>query len=128
MADGLGEEFGDVVVVKLVDDAASGALAGDRAEVSQQAQLVRDGRCFHADGVGQLPAAPVGDGPYDVVIGDLLFSQLLHPALANAELPAELIDEVLMGEGPALTDAVLARLFAAAAPGGHVVCVHDVLG
>jgi hypothetical protein len=75
-----------------------------------------------------VPATPVGDGPYDVVVCDLLLSQLLYPALRARGLPGGQIDAVLLRDGQALTDAVVARLHAAAAPGGAVVLLHDLLG
>jgi hypothetical protein len=72
-------------------------------------------------------ARPVGAGFYDVVVGDLLFSQLLYPALKDAGLTSQVTDPVLLRDGQALTDAVVARLHASA-PAGVVVCVNDVLG
>lgn len=48
------QEFGDVVVVQGLDDRAALALAGDQAEVAQQAQLVGAGGLFHAGGVGEF--------------------------------------------------------------------------
>ena len=54
VVEGLVEEFGDVVVVEGVDDRAAVALAGDQAEVAQQAELVGAGGLFHADGVGEV--------------------------------------------------------------------------
>lgn len=69
----------------------------------------------------QLPA------PYDVVVADLLFTQLLYPALTDAGLSRATIGDVLACDGQALTDAVVARLHASA-PGGLVIHVHDLLG
>jgi hypothetical protein len=74
-----------------------------------------------------VPATPAGDGPYDVVVCDLLLSQLLYPALRARGLSGGQIDAVLLRDGQALTDAVVARLHAAA-PGGAVVLLHDLLG
>ena len=74
-----------------------------------------------------VPAAPVGDGPYDVVVCDLLLTQLLYPALRGGDLRGDEIDAVLLRDGQRLTDGVVARLHAAA-PGGTVVILHDVLG
>ena len=34
----------------------------------------------------RVAAAPLGDPPYDVVVGDLLYSQLLFPGLRDLEL------------------------------------------
>jgi hypothetical protein len=75
-----------------------------------------------------VPAGPVGDGGYDVVVCDLVLTQLLYPALkAQGTLGGAQIDEVLLREGQRLTDAVVARLHASA-PGGTVVVLHDALG
>jgi SAM-dependent methyltransferase len=74
-----------------------------------------------------VPDTPVGDGPYDVVVCDLVLSQLLYPALRGGDLGGGEIDAVLLREGQRLTDAVVARLHAAA-PGGTVVILHDLLG
>jgi hypothetical protein len=73
------------------------------------------------------PAAPVGEplpgGPYDLVLGDLLYSQLLYPALLDAGVPAERRRAVLGRDGAALTGAVVARLHASAPV---VVHLHDL--
>jgi hypothetical protein len=75
--------------------------------------------------------APQGDvlsrAPYDVVIADLLYTQLLYPALLDAGLPGPAIDAALRRDGQPLTDAVVARLHASA-PQGTVIHLHDVLG
>src|SRR5439155_6469 len=52
--DGLVEQVGDVRVVQRVDDLAAAALADYEPEVSEDPQLVRDGRLLHVDGVGEL--------------------------------------------------------------------------
>jgi SAM-dependent methyltransferase len=76
-----------------------------------------------------VPPEPVGDGPYDVVICDLVLTQLLYPALkAQGTLGGAQIDTVLLRDGQRLTDGVVARLWAATAPGGAVVILHDLLG
>jgi hypothetical protein len=49
------EQRRDVVIVKCIDDLATSALADDEAELAQGAQLVRDSRGFHRDGVGEIP-------------------------------------------------------------------------
>jgi SAM-dependent methyltransferase len=67
---------------------------------------------------------PLGD--YDVVVADLVLTQLLYPALkAAGTLTGREIDEVLLREGQPLTDAVVARLHASART---VVILHDLLG
>ncbi|WCB96172.1 hypothetical protein DSM104299_04928 [Baekduia alba] len=73
-----------------------------------------------------VPAAPVGDGGYDVVICDLILTQLLYPALKRAgTLSGAEIDAVLLAHGQAVTDGVVARLHASAPV---VVILHDLLG
>jgi hypothetical protein len=74
-----------------------------------------------------VPSSPVGDGPYDVVVCDLVLTQLLYPALKGTRPGAE-IDAVLIDAGQRLTDGVVARLWASTAPGGAVVILHDLLG
>ena len=68
------------------------------------------------------PDAPLPGGRYDVVIGDLLYSQLLYPALLDAEVPAARRRAVIAAEGGPLTAAVVAALHASAPV---VVHVHD---
>lgn len=69
----------------------------------------------------------LGSGDYDVIIGDLLYTQLLHPGLADSGLTREAVDRTMLRRGQPLTDAVVARLHASA-PGGVVVHLHDLLG
>lgn len=71
---------------------------------------------------------PLAHRVYDVIVVDLVLSQLLYPALADARLPAGVIDRALLGHGQALTDQVIADLAAAGRPGGLLICVEDLLG
>jgi hypothetical protein len=71
--------------------------------------------------------AALGGGPYDVVVADLVLTQLLYPALRRTGLPGSRIDGMLVRDGQRLTDAVVAALHDAA-PGGTVVILHDALG
>ena len=68
--------------------------------------------------------APVPGAPYDLVIGDLLYSQLLYPALVDLGVPAARTSAFLARYAPRLTHSVVARLHASA-PGGLVLHVHD---
>jgi hypothetical protein len=70
--------------------------------------------------------APLSDAPYDLVVGDLFYSQLLSPALGDTELDDGTSIEVLRSHGQRLTDAAVARM-QASAPRGVVVHVHDPL-
>jgi SAM-dependent methyltransferase len=78
--------------------------------------------------VREAPPAPIGTGGYDVVVGDLLYSQLLYPALRDTTLPRERIGVVLERIDRPLVASVVRRLGASVAPGGVVVHVHDPLG
>jgi hypothetical protein len=73
-----------------------------------------------------VPGGPVGDGGYDVVVCDLVLTQLLYPALkAAGTRSGPEIDAVLLRDGQRLTDGVVARLHATAST---VVVLHDMLG
>ncbi|MGX6449928.1 hypothetical protein ACVU7I_17975, partial [Patulibacter sp. S7RM1-6] len=80
-----------------------------------------------APDLARLAATPVARAPYDVAIADLCLTQLLYPALRDADLASRRIGETLERAGQPLTDAVAARLHAST-PGGLVVYVHDLLG
>jgi hypothetical protein len=68
---------------------------------------------------GRLPGAP-----YDLAIGDLLYSQLLYPALFDLGIEEEVRAATLRAHAPALTRASVARLHASAPTAVHV---HDPL-
>jgi hypothetical protein len=72
----------------------------------------------------RAPRDPLPGAPYDLVIGDLFYSQLLYPALLDLEIDGERIDAVIAAEAPALTAAVVARMHASAPV---VVHIHDPL-
>lgn len=74
------------------------------------------------------PPEPLPGGERDVVVGDLLYSQLLYPALLDAGASGPRIEAALERYGPALTRSVVERLHATARPGGAVVHLHDALG
>ena len=117
--------------------AARGRVHGDlRDRVAVVRQDVTDGiadRLVRSAVSGDLPAPleappePVGSGGYDVVIGDLLYSQLLYPALHDSALQPERVGVVLARVDRPLVASVVRRLHASA-PGGTVVHVHDPLG
>jgi hypothetical protein len=72
-----------------------------------------------------VPRTPIGSGRYDLVIGDLFYSQLMYPALLDAGLESHRIRAALDAHGQPLCDAVVARLHASAPV---VVHLHDRLG
>jgi hypothetical protein len=91
-------------------------------------ELVRTAARGDLPVVREAPATPLGTGGYDVVVGDLLYSQLLYPALRDTDLPRERIGVVLARIDRPLVASVVRRLHASVAPGGVVVHVHDPLG
>jgi hypothetical protein len=65
---------------------------------------------------------PLPGAPYDLVVGDLFYSQLLYPALVDLGVDPDRRAEALVRHAPPLTRAVVARLHASAP---RVVHVHD---
>jgi hypothetical protein len=91
-------------------------------------ELVRAAARDELPDAREAPPTALGAGGYDVVVGDLLYSQLLYPALRDTSLPRERIGVVLARIDRPLVASVVRRLHASAAPGGVVVHVHDPLG
>ena len=75
-------------------------------------------------GVVTAPESQLPGAPYDLAIGDLLYSQLLYPALVDLGVEEERRAAVLRHHAPSLTHATVARLHASAPA---VVHVHDPL-
>lgn len=110
-----------------------GLLAGDvtagRADAVVARALARPLRTGirSAEVGGSIHASPLTGRAYDLVVADCLYTQLIYPALADSSLDGRAIDRVLLEHGQRLTNALVADLHAAA-PGGVVVHLHDVLG
>lgn len=96
--------------------------AGAADRISVAVRLGRQPRASRA------PERPLGSAAYDVVIGDLLYSQLLYPALLDAGVSQTRIRQALARYGPALTDGVVSRMHASAAAGARVIHLHDIVG
>jgi hypothetical protein len=79
-------------------------------------QDATEGRPFHG------ATEPLPGAPYDLVMGDLFYSQLLYPALVDFEVDPDRRTDTLIRKTPALTRTVVARLHASAP---RVVHVHD---
>jgi hypothetical protein len=105
-------------------DVTCGAV--DRIVRDVAAQGADDGpgqtRCDASVAPRPTGASRLPGGPYDLVIGDLLYSQLLYPALLDADVAPERRRATIAREGGALTAAVVAALHASAPV---VVHVHD---
>lgn len=134
----LGKRAGRLDLIDLDPDALRGTrrrlrLRGVRAGAIEQdvthgaADVVLSGVVAGRPVRARFESPPIGRPPYDVVIADGFLSQLLYPALSDAQLSRGAVDAALRAHGQALTNAVVAGL-AAAAPGGLVVCIEDVLG
>ncbi|MBN9621802.1 MAG: hypothetical protein J0H06_02440 [Actinobacteria bacterium] len=70
------------------------------------------------------PEAPLPGGPYDLAVGDLLYSQLLYPALLDLGVEERRREAFLERYCPILTRGIVARLHASAPT---VVHIHDPL-
>jgi len=73
-----------------------------------------------------VPESPLPGSPYHLVIGDLLYSQTLYPALVDLGIPAARTAAVLARYAPILTRSIVARL-QTSAPSGTVLHIHDLL-
>ncbi|MCW2926532.1 MAG: hypothetical protein JWM86_500 [Thermoleophilia bacterium] len=73
-----------------------------------------------------LPYDALGAGDYDLVVGDMLYTQLLHAGLIALGVHGEPQHELMRRYDPPLINALVQRIQASLAPGGHAVHVHDV--
>ena len=73
-----------------------------------------------------LPYDALGSGDYDLVVGDMLYTQLLHAGLLALGIVGDRQHELMRRYDPHLTMALVQRIQASVAPGGHAVHVHDV--
>ena len=71
-----------------------------------------------------LLEGPLPGAPYDLVIGDLFYSQMLYPALVDLEVPDARTAAFLDRYGPMLTRAAVSRLQGSARD-GRVLHIHD---
>jgi hypothetical protein len=89
--------------------------------------IARAAVCLEVPAAPVIPECPLPGAPYDLVVGDLLYSQLLYPALLDLDIPAALTKALLSRYAPMVTRSVVARLHVSA-PQGHVVHIHDPVG
>lgn len=73
-----------------------------------------------------LPCGPIGSGDYDLVVGDMLYTQLLHPGLLALGVHGIRQHELMRTYDPQLTRALVRRIQASIRPGGRAVHVHDL--
>jgi hypothetical protein len=123
----------DAVILSTLDE-----LSGSDADAAVQATRDEEQGASRAVGLPHPPCKSGGEGrppstpprdplpgaPYDLVIGDLFYSQLLYPALLDLGVDPVHRDNVLAAHAPSLTHAVVARLHASAP---RVVHLHDPL-
>ncbi|MBC7462231.1 MAG: hypothetical protein H7287_12790 [Thermoleophilia bacterium] len=72
------------------------------------------------------PTDAIAGGGFDLVLGDMLYTQLLQPALVQLRLPGPQQLEYMRAFDGLLTEALVQRLQRSASPLGKVVHVHDV--
>lgn len=73
-----------------------------------------------------LPVGPLGSGDYDVVVGDLLYTQLLHAGLVDLGVVGDRQRDVMARYDLPLATSLVQRIQASLAPDGHAVHLHDV--
>jgi hypothetical protein len=83
--------------------------------------------CGNRNGSEAIGPRPLSRAPYDGIVADLLYTQLLYPALLDAGLSGLAIDAALRRDGQPVTNAVVSSLHASA-PSGTVVHLHDLVG
>jgi hypothetical protein len=130
---------GEVVLIDIDPRAAQGARRGlRRAERRRTTTVGHDVTGGEADRIvltalqgeatSQMESRgredPLPGAPYDLAIGDLLYSQLLYPALLDLGVDLDRRADTLERRAPALTRAVVARLHASAP---RVMHLHDPL-
>jgi hypothetical protein len=133
----LAERAGHVDLMDLDITATTAAIAREPAELQVRLRAVaadvtggladRIVRAVAAGRMAPVPVQdwqPIGDAPYDVVIGDLFYTQLLYPGLLDAGVPEERIAIALKTYSAALTGLAVSRL-QATARGGVVVHIDD---
>lgn len=129
----------EVVLVDLDRPAGRAARRRLRRPLRQRVEVVEHdvtgGACDQiaaAAGCGRLPRAPfvpetpLPGAPYDLVIGDLFYSQLLYPALLDLAVPDARRQAFEARYTAMLVRGAVARLHASA-PYGRVVHIHDPL-
>jgi SAM-dependent methyltransferase len=117
---------GHDVTAGAADQIALAALQGDEPRSRTEGPLAR-GTLLHRPVPGAIPNPPedpLPGAPYDLVIGDLLYSQLLYPALLDLGVDADRRAAVLARHGRYLTRALVARLHGSAP---RVLHLHDPL-
>ena len=73
-----------------------------------------------------VPESPLPGSPYDLVIGDLLYSQLLYPALVDVGVSARTRAAILDRYAPMLVRGVVSRM-QTSAKASRVLHLHDAL-
>ncbi len=115
--------IGHDVTEGAADAIVHAALDGDRNTDGKPAGRSGDaGRPTDRSHESGEEVRPLPGAPYDLVIGDLFYSQLLFPALLDLEVDPAVRDELLAEHAPSLTRDVVARLHASAP---RVLHVHD---
>ena len=136
----IAEQAGEVLLVDIDPDAAERALARLPAQTQGRVEFleldVTGGGAQEIVGAitagreppsrVDLPTDAIAGGGFDVVLADMLFTQLLQPSLVQLGLSgADQVQLMRRFDGP-LTEALVQRLQRSAAADGVVMHVHDV--
>jgi hypothetical protein len=87
-------------------------------------QAVRDERPL-PEGL-PLPYGPIAGGGFDLVVGDMLYTQLLHAGLVALGIHGPRQLELMRRYDPPLATSLVQRIQGSLARGGHAIHVHDV--
>lgn len=73
-----------------------------------------------------LPHKPFSGAPYDLIIGDMLYTQLLHPGLLKLDVEGPKQHMLMRRYDPHLTRSLVLRIQRSLATGGYAMHIHDV--
>jgi hypothetical protein len=134
----IAERAGEVTLIDLDGPAIRTARRCQPRRLRRRIGIVEhDVTCGAADVIataaanGEVPDGPtiverpLPGAPYDLVYGDLFYSQLLYPALVDLDVPDARTAAFVDRYGPMLTRAVVSRLHVSADEAGRVLHIHD---
>jgi hypothetical protein len=73
-----------------------------------------------------LPYDALAGGGFDLVVGDMLYTQLLHSGLISLGVFGDRQHELMRRYDPHFTNALVHRIQSSLAPHGHAVHLHDL--
>ncbi|MEO6866957.1 MAG: hypothetical protein ABI200_02950 [Gaiellales bacterium] len=73
-----------------------------------------------------IPYGPLADEPYDLVIGDMIYTQLLHAGLLELGIVGKRQRELMRRYDRPLVHGLVQRIEASLGTGGHGIHIHDL--